>query len=47
MDYINLDKYRLLFSDHIDQAIDYIKNLKDEDFKAKVCFRKKVQINKF
>jgi hypothetical protein len=41
MDYILLDKYRQLFSEHIDQAFDYIKNLKEEDFKAKVCFRMK------
>jgi hypothetical protein len=38
MDYIFLDKYRQLFSEHIEQAFDYIKNLKEEDFKAKVCF---------
>ena len=37
MDYIFLDKYRQLFSEHIEQALDYIKNLKEEDFKAKVC----------
>lgn len=38
MDYIFIDKYRQLFSEHIEQAIDYIKNLKEQDFKAKVCF---------
>lgn len=45
MDYIYLDKCRQLFSEHIEQALDYIKNLKDEDFKAKV--RKIILINKF
>ncbi|CAF0908766.1 unnamed protein product [Adineta steineri] len=35
MDYISLDKYRQLFGEHIDQALEYIINLKDEDFKAK------------
>ncbi|CAF0953347.1 unnamed protein product [Adineta ricciae] len=35
MDYIVVDKYRQLFSDHVEQALDYVKNLKDEDFKAK------------
>jgi len=39
MDYIFIDKYRQLFSEHIEQALDYVKNLKEEDFKAKVCFR--------
>jgi hypothetical protein len=38
MEYIFSDKYRHLFSEHIEQALDYIKNLKEEDFKAKVCF---------
>ncbi len=42
MDYIFLDKYRQLFNEHIEQALDYIKNLKDEDFKAKVCLLKKL-----
>lgn len=37
MDYIYVDKYRLLFNDHIEQALEYVKNLKEEDFKAKVC----------
>lgn len=36
MDYIFIDKYRQLFSEHIEQAIDYVKNLKEEDFKVKV-----------
>ncbi|CAF1099925.1 unnamed protein product [Rotaria sp. Silwood1] len=35
MDYIFVEKYRQLFSEHIEQALDYIKNLKEEDFKAK------------
>ncbi|CAF4573224.1 unnamed protein product [Rotaria sp. Silwood1] len=35
MDYIHIDKYRQLFSEHIEQALDYIKNLKEQDFKAK------------
>ncbi|CAF0886485.1 unnamed protein product [Rotaria sordida] len=35
MDYIFIDKYRQLFSEHIEQALDYIKNLKEQDFKAK------------
>ncbi|CAF4112559.1 unnamed protein product [Rotaria sp. Silwood2] len=35
MDYIYIDKYRQLFSEHIEQALDYIKNLKEQDFKAK------------
>ncbi|CAF3766292.1 unnamed protein product [Rotaria magnacalcarata] len=35
MDYIFIDKYRQLFSEHIEQASDYIKNLKEQDFKAK------------
>jgi hypothetical protein len=38
MDYIFLDKYRELFNEHIEQAFDYIKSLKEDDFKAKVCF---------
>jgi len=38
MDYIFLDKYRQLFSEHIEQALDYIKNLKEEDFKAKSTY---------
>jgi hypothetical protein len=40
MHYIFIDRYRQLFSEHIDQAFDYIKNLKEEDFKAKVCLLK-------
>jgi uncharacterized protein (DUF433 family) len=36
MDYILVDKYRQLFSEHIEQALEYVKNLKEEDFKAKV-----------
>ena len=36
LDYIFIEKYRQLFGEHIEQAIDYIQNLKDEDFKAKV-----------
>ncbi|CAF5191777.1 unnamed protein product, partial [Rotaria magnacalcarata] len=35
MDYIFVEKYRQLFSDNIEQALDYVKNLKEEDFKAK------------
>ncbi|UJR33560.1 hypothetical protein I4U23_020999 [Adineta vaga] len=35
MDYLLLDRYRQLFSEHIEQAITYIQNLKEEDFKAK------------
>ncbi|UJR13683.1 hypothetical protein I4U23_000695 [Adineta vaga] len=35
MDYLIVDKYRQLFSEHIEQALDYVKNLKEEDFKAK------------
>ena len=31
-----LDRYKQLFNEHIEQALDYIKNLKEEDFKAKV-----------
>ena len=37
MDYIIIEKYRVLFNDHIEQALEYVKNLKEEDFKAKVC----------
>ena len=37
LDYIFIDKYRQLFNEHIEQALNYIKNLKEEDFKAKVC----------
>ena len=36
MDYIFHDKYRQLFSEHIEQASNYINNLQDEDCKAKV-----------
>jgi hypothetical protein len=39
MDYIFVDKYRQLFTEHIEQALDYVKNLKEEDFKAKVYFQ--------
>ena len=46
MDYIFLDKYRQLFNEHIEQALDYIKNLKEEDFKAKVCLLKKPKFSK-
>ncbi|CAF1420031.1 unnamed protein product, partial [Adineta steineri] len=35
MDYIIVDKYRQLFSEHTEQALEYVKNLKEEDFKAK------------
>ncbi|CAF3468624.1 unnamed protein product, partial [Rotaria sp. Silwood2] len=34
MDYLFIDKYQQLFSEHIEQALDYVKNLKEEDFKA-------------
>jgi hypothetical protein len=44
MDYLFLDKYRQLFNEHIEQALDYIKNLKEDDFKAKVCFLDKIEI---
>jgi hypothetical protein len=37
MDYLFVDRYRQLFGEHIDQAIEYIQSLKEEDFKAKVC----------
>ena len=40
MDYIIVEKYRQLFSEHMEQALEYVKNLKEEDFKAKVCSRK-------
>ncbi len=46
MDYIIVEKYRQLFSEHIEQALDYIKNLKEEDFKAKVSSMKLVFLNK-
>ena len=46
MDYILIDKYRQLFSEHIEQALDYIKNLKEQDFKAKVCILNKSFQNK-
>ena len=36
MDYVFHDKYRQLFSEHIEQASNYISNLQDEDCKAKV-----------
>ena len=42
MDYIVVDKYRQLFSDHVEQALDYVKNLREEDFKAKVNKRAKL-----
>ena len=42
MDYITLEKYRQLFNDHIEQALDYVKNLKEEDFKAKVCSKEEL-----
>jgi hypothetical protein len=45
MEYIFLDKYRQLFSEHIEQSLDYIKYLKEEDFKAKVCFVKRKIVN--
>jgi len=35
LDYIYHDKYRQLFSEYVDQALVYIQNLKEEDFKAK------------
>lgn len=44
MDYITLEKYRQLFNDHIEQALDYVKNLKEEDFKAKVCLKKELPV---
>ncbi|CAF1372553.1 unnamed protein product [Rotaria sordida] len=34
MEYLFIDKYQQLFSEHIEQALDYVKNLKEEDFKA-------------
>lgn len=37
MDYLYVDKYRQLFGEHVEQALDYVKNLKEEEFKAKVC----------
>lgn len=36
MDYIFVDRYRQLFSEHIDQAMQHIQSLKEDDFKAKV-----------
>ena len=36
LDYIYLDKYRQYFGEHIEQTLNYLNNLKAEDFKAKV-----------
>ncbi|CAF0751200.1 unnamed protein product [Adineta ricciae] len=35
MDYLFLDRYRQLFGEHVEQAIEYVQRLKEEDFKAK------------
>ena len=45
MDYLILDRYRQLFNEHIEQAIEYIRNLKNEDFKAKVRFEQTNELN--
>lgn len=36
MEYISIERYRQLFNEHLEQALDYVKNLKEDDFKAKV-----------
>ena len=40
MEYIFIDRYRQLFIDHIEEALDYVHNIKDEDLKVKVRFQK-------
>jgi len=35
LDFIHKDKYQELFNEHVEQALEYVKNLKEEDFKAK------------
>ncbi|CAF4490825.1 unnamed protein product, partial [Rotaria magnacalcarata] len=34
IDYLFIDKYQQLFSEHIEEALNYVKNFKEEDFKT-------------
>ncbi|CAF2084119.1 unnamed protein product [Rotaria magnacalcarata] len=34
IDYLFIDKYQQLFSEHAEEALNYVKNLKEEDFKT-------------
>lgn len=45
LDFIHKDKYQELFNEHVEQALEFVKNLKEEDFKAKVRLKNKVQFH--
>ncbi|CAF4491738.1 unnamed protein product, partial [Rotaria socialis] len=34
MDYLFIDKYQQLFSEHVEEALNYVKNCKEEDYKT-------------